>query len=217
MLRLDLKLPRIFLLALVFALLVAVSGCGGGNEPTAPEYAPSPSERAEMDLKATQALIQKYQVSASLGLESLAISPQKQDTFLFENTCFSILRNHDFLENAPQRSDYLPIIFNRYGAAPIRTMGNYVYAVYETDAGTRVYLYFRRSNDYSHLGGYVILMNRALYQSDFIGLQKGDTMADVLRVDPNAALYLQAYDAEEATWLLNPDSSGWQITTTHLL
>jgi hypothetical protein len=96
-------------------------------------------------------------------------------------------------------------------------MGNYVYAVYETDAGTRVYLYFRRSDDYSHLGGYVILMNRALYQSDFIGLKKGDTMADVLRVDPNTALYLQAYDAEEATWLLNPDGSGWQITTTHLL
>ncbi len=209
---------RALAVLLALALLLSAVGCGGGkNEPNTAGYAPNPSEQAEMELEATRKLIQQYGVSASVSLEMLGMTKKKQDAFLYENTCFSIVKDHGVYKDAPRRSDYLPVIFSRYGTAPIRTMGTYVYAVYETDGGMRVYLYFLRQDDYSHMNGRVILMSHTLRQSDFMGFQVGDTMDDVAQADPNIAVYRKIYDEANVDALVNSESKGWAITTMHLL
>lgn len=214
---------RIAALLLSAALtLSCFSSCkknGGETPPSGPMpsgYAPSPSELVDMQLEETKRLIAKYSVSASLSLDAL-LPKVAHDDFLFGNVCFSLLKDNASLANLPRRMDYLPVIFERYGTTPIRTMGSYVYAVYETDGGARAYLYFLREDEYAHMSGRVILMCRGLMQSDFAGVRMGDTMDDIAKIDPNAAIYAQCYDNVNADALKNPGSRGWQVVTTHLL
>ncbi|MDR2525896.1 MAG: hypothetical protein LBC83_06940 [Oscillospiraceae bacterium] len=213
------RYTRILTLGLAAALLLAGCKSAAGGESTGTPT-PSPSERAALELDAVQKLVRQNNVSAEVNLDLVNMQKQEEQTFLFENSCFSILRDHatlSFLEGNVQRPDSIAAIFSAYGSTPVRTMGNYLYTVYETDQKTRVFLFFYRSDSYRYLGGHVVLQKEAHMQSDFATIQKGSTMEDVAQIDPVALLYKQAYDATEAPWLLGQGGDGPRIFTTHIV
>ncbi|MDR1927623.1 MAG: hypothetical protein LBQ33_03170 [Oscillospiraceae bacterium] len=215
--KISLKWALFYVLTFVLLFTTACTSQKEKAEAEASSRAAASSAAAQAEKEASQALLDKYTVNAAVGLEELQLQPQEQDSFLYENPCFYFLRSQSPSAYGAQQNRYLSRIFARFGSTPLRKMANYLYAVYETDAKTRVFLFFPKSGAFTLLTGRVILMCDALSYEEFRGIAKGNTMDDVVAVDRAARLYARGYDKTEVSWILGGNAEGSNIVTVHLL
>lgn len=93
------------------------------------------------------------------------------------------------------------------------------YAVYDTDKGTRLYLFFN-NDPISTTVGFPIVINKLMSYSDFKDIDVGDTIDDVAAIDDVTELYKKTFFE---TWELNPAGAkglseiGHPCVTLHYL
>lgn len=96
------------------------------------------------------------------------------------------------------RYDYISSIISEYPPQVVRTIENNgqksMYFIYETDDGTRVFVFFFESDNFQYTRGYPIVMKKSLSMDEFSTFNIGDSIDDVEAVDPIAALYRKGYD-----------------------
>ncbi len=116
------------------------------------------------------------------------------------------------------RTNILQRIVNLFPAPRVRELGDYIYLVYETDRGTRLFLFFSKQKTSGMLtDGYPIVMDRSLGYEQFEHIKPGDSLEDVKKIDPVVALYQRVFDRYFEVALNNSKSGGPSLTSLHLL
>lgn len=144
-----------------------------------------------------------------------------EEEFLYKNECMSFYRDMDYFIGSNMQSP-LSYAVDTYPPQIVRTINSHgtrsLYLVYETDQGTRVFMFYYESNGYTYLRGYPIVMKDTLYMQDFSTLAVGDRMERVEEIDPITSLYKKGYDrvtdAAFEVYYIKGDES---ISTVHLL
>ncbi|MDR2647146.1 MAG: hypothetical protein LBB67_03365 [Oscillospiraceae bacterium] len=205
--------------SLALLLIFLFAGCTPSTPRLSSEAAQSQAESKKLaqEQGSAQYIVSKYTVAPSIDLDLIDRPKQKQADFLYQNSTFNILRDHGFFADYVARTDYLSAVVARFGPPPLRMMGDFIYAVYDTDAGTRVFLFFAKKDGFQHVAGRVALMKQRLRISDFSGVYTGDSIKKVAAVDPVAGLYAHGYDLAEYDWLTSSDGTRSSIATTHIL
>ena len=118
--------------------------------------------------------------------------------------------------NAPYLQD---VILERLPTTAYRFISPlHAYAMYESDTGYRVYLYF----DYTlptlpKRKGYPIVIKDMLSYSDFAGLKVGDSIDAVEQVDGVVSLYKERYGSYNLAAVENRAKKGDPVCTLHYL
>ncbi len=150
------------------------------------------------------------------------LHPQKEYDFLYNNSCFCFFRDMDYYLGRNVRYDYISWIVEKYPPQIIRTIENNnqkeLYFIYETDNGTRVFLFFLESNGFEYSRGYPIIMQSCLSIDDFSTLKVGDNIDDVNKIDSIADLYKKGYDSVSDELAIQLYVNGREsISSIHLL
>lgn len=155
-------------------------------------------------------------------LKDIELDKYPAEDFLFNNHCFSFYRDMDYYLLFSARYDFISSIINEYPPQAVRTIENNgkksMYIVYETDDETRVFVFFYETNNFRFTRGYPIIMRKSLDLESFSELSIGDSIANVEKIDPIAALYRKGYDtlSDELIQKLYVDGRE-KISTIHLL
>ena len=94
------------------------------------------------------------------------------------------------------------------------------YAIYDTDTGYRMYLFFEDGERYQRMVGYPIVIKKVLPYSDFAGLKVGDSIDKVEQIDSVTILYKHLFlgkmhlTVRDTAIYLNGDNP---IATVHYL
>ena len=122
--------------------------------------------------------------------------------------------------NLNTRRDFTSRILSTFPTKAIRNIkdtGN-VYAVYDTNAGERIFLFFsEKKNDYSTLDGFPIIMMKRLEYKDFETIEVGCPIDMVRAIDPVVSEYIISYDSGSDIALENYTKIGAPPTSIHLL
>ncbi len=145
-----------------------------------------------------------------------------EEEFLFNNHCFVINRDMDYFLNTNMGGNKLNAYLRNYPPQAVRTIENNgqksMYFVYETDGGTRVYVFFYESDNYYCSRGYPIMVKKSLSMSNFSNLIVKDTMKDVEEIDPITPLFRRCYDELNDEQIERVYKKGRErISTVHLL
>ena len=107
-------------------------------------------------------------------------------------------------------------IISRYPTDAIRVRPNWTgYIMYETDQGTRLYLFF--SNYRKNVDGFPLVINRVMSYEDFKDIEIGDTIDDVAAVDDVTELYKKEYSDLNYETAKRDCEIGYPPTTLHYL
>ena len=87
--------------------------------------------------------------------------------------------------------------------------------MYETDQGTRLYLFF--SNYRKNVDGFPLVINRVMSYEDFKDIEIGDTIDDVAAVDDVTELYKKEYSDLNYETAKRGYENGYPPTTLHYL
>lgn len=92
-----------------------------------------------------------------------------------------------------------------------------LYLMYDTDKGSRIYLFFY-PDDLSSVRGYSLISCKKLSYNDISSIKLGDTIEDVMAIDPTAKFVKAANDRVTDASIENY-TNNWEqpITTVHLL
>jgi hypothetical protein len=134
---------------------------------------------------------------------------------------FFLGRDAGFYSLTPNtRRDFSRIIFTAYPTDAIRETsksGN-VYALYDTDIGVRVFLFFsKEKNNYMTLDGFPVIMQKKLEYKDFTYIKKGDSIKIVENIDSIITQYIRHFDTISDDFLDGYSKKGAGATSIHLL
>ena len=118
------------------------------------------------------------------------------------------------------RKDYAKTIFTAFPTDAIREMSDKsgVYAVYDTDIGARLYLFFsKEKNNYMTLDGFPVIMQKKLEYKNFTDIQLGDSIKVVKSIDPIITQYIEFFDTGSDAALKGYNDIGADPTSVHLL
>ncbi len=155
-------------------------------------------------------------------LSDIKFTEYPEEEFLFNNHCFVINRDMDCFLISNICNNNLNAYLRNYPPQAVRTIDNNgqksMYFVYETDGGTRVYVFFFESDNYYCSRGYPIIVKKSLSMSDFSNLTVKDTMKDVEEIDPITPLFRRCYDELNDEQIESLYIKGRErISTVHLL
>ena len=103
------------------------------------------------------------------------------------------------------------------GAWRVLENGN-KYLMYDTDKGTRYYIFFMKDHEYLSTGGYPLISCKKLAYADMESLKTGQTIDDVIAIDPTAQYTKSLYDpVNDISIENNIIYSDQYINTLHLL
>jgi hypothetical protein len=125
-----------------------------------------------------------------------------------------------YTDRSNTRRDYASIIFTVFPTKAIRESEDkeYVYAIYDTDLGMRVFMFFsKEKNNYNTLDGFPILMNKSLNYKDFSNIKIGDKASHVESIDPIISEYVPTFDRFADDRLMVYTKKGAGPTSVHLL
>ena len=92
-----------------------------------------------------------------------------------------------------------------------------MYLMYDTDRGSRIYLFFYPDN-LNSVRGYSLISCKKISYSDISSIKSGDTIEDVMAVDPTAKFVKTMNDRITDASVENyAENWGQPITTVHLL
>ena len=175
------------LLVLLCFIVCIVAGC-----------ATSESQIKVFSLSEIQQLLKDEFFHKGESLSNVNIHKYPENSFLFDNHCFCFYRDMDYYLGKSVRMDYLDTIISEYPPQLVRTIENNgtksMYFIYETNANTRVFVFFFEDDDYSYIRGYPIIMKKTLTSSDFNSLKLGDSIEKVENIDPITSLFKDGYD-----------------------
>ena len=93
-----------------------------------------------------------------------------------------------------------------------------VYAVYDTDIGVRVFLFFsKEKNNYMTLDGFPVIMQKKLEYKDFVNIKKGDSIKIVESIDSIITQYVKFFDTGSDAALEGYREIGAASASIHLL
>lgn len=137
-----------------------------------------------------------------------------------QNVGFYLGRDAGSYTGANSRRDFSEAIFTALPTEAIREVpqkGN-VYALYDTDIGIRLYLFFsKEKNDYMTLDGFPIIMKKQLRYKDFAEIKVGDKASLVESIDPIISQYVRFFDTGSDEALKGYTERGAGPTSIHLL
>ena len=138
-----------------------------------------------------------------------------------ESMFFYLGRDSGFYSAFPNtRRDLAKIIFSAFPTDAIRETPDEsgVYAVYDTDIGVRLYLFFsKEKNNYMTLDGFPVIMQKKLAYKDFADIQMGDSIKIVESIDPIITQYVEFFNTGSEAALEGYSKMGAEPTTIHLL
>lgn len=96
--------------------------------------------------------------------------------------------------------------------------GGRKYLMYDTEKGTRMYIFFTSENDYYSAKGHTLYSSKKLSYADMKSLKMGQTIDDVINIDPTAKFVKHNFD-RLADVTVEYYATKWKqpITTVHLL
>lgn len=82
-----------------------------------------------------------------------------------------------------------------------------LYSVHKVQQGGRLYIFYANFPEHNRVGDIIrwFYVQKNLAYADFSGIQNGDTMEDVKRIDPTAQIFENMYRANPAYW----DATGF--------
>lgn len=182
----------------------------------------SPLIDSHYDLEAIKTLLNSDEMISEPSLENIKLDKYPAEDFLYDNHCFSFYRDMDYFLSRAVRFDYTSLIIDEYPPQAIRIIGNNeqksMYFVYETDDGTRVFVFFFEGDNFQYTRGFPIIMKKTLNLEAFSALAVGDSIDDVESIDPIASLYKKGYDTLSDEMIQQLYVEGPEnISTIHLL
>ncbi len=161
----------------------------------------------------------KQFVSENLSDKDNIIVPcYKENDLLYNTGCFSLGRDAGTNSASGFRTDLFERIVKMFPDPLIREEGNYIYAVYDTDISTRLFLFFSiEKSGGMFLDGFPVIMKEKLSYSDFAGLKAGDDIKIVEGIDPVVTLYTGSFDSISDNVLVERGDKFKFFTTIHLL
>ena len=173
---------------LLFATVLFLFGCDEEIYTTEKYYSEESIQR----------LINSKSYTSKPKISDIELDKYPEEDFLFNNHCFSFYRDMDYFLFSSASYNALGSVLYEYPPQIVRTIKNNgqksMYFIYETDASTRVFVFFYETDNFGYTRGYPIIMKKSLSTKDFSSLEVGDTMANVEEIDPIAALYKKGYD-----------------------
>ena len=93
------------------------------------------------------------------------------------------------------------------------------YLMYDTEKGTRLYIFFTKQDDYKVATGYTLYSKKKLSYADMKSLKIGQEIEDVMAIDPTAQYVRTFYDGLANDGTLKDYVVYWNqpINTVHLL
>ena len=92
------------------------------------------------------------------------------------------------------------------------------YLMYDTDKGTRIYIFFTADDNYKVAIGYTLYSSKKLNYADMKPLKMGQTIENVMEIDPTAQYVKVLYDRLPSGTIEDYENYWDQpITTVHLL
>ena len=187
----------------------------------------------DMPLSFPDEIQAKINLAAQKDAErALNIPVYWQDSIIYDNPnedSLTVSFGRDYGYATAERPDYgVGIVYRvlyRLPTDAIRVMnsGDYIYFMYDTDQGQRVYLFSNRLDGredkyYGRLSGLPVIMEKKLSYKDYAGVEKGMEISDLAQIDPVMATYSDYfYD----TFLsMNPETwkkYGIPVTTISIL
>lgn len=155
------------------------------------------------------------------GAGALEVPVYYDSTILEDNDySFELGRDSGYYKDFSSHGYFFDRIEALFPSRAIRQSrdGSYIYVMYDTDRGARIFLFFSKGkDDYFSLNGFPVVMERKLAYSEFAGLQVGDSISEVVAVDPVADRYRQHFDLGNDIYLENLTQRGAPPTSVHLL
>lgn len=155
------------------------------------------------------------------NLQKLEIPVYNEDELLFEKCAFYLNRDASFYHSASgNRPHVKSAILEQRPTTALRVLSEeYSYAVYDTDTGYRLYLFFD-DRKYPEMIGFPVIIKDMLSYSDFADLKIGDSIDKVEQIDSIVALYkkmvLELWHID-ALSVKNMAKRGHPICTIHYL
>jgi hypothetical protein len=155
------------------------------------------------------------------GAGALDVPVYFDSTILEDNDyCFELGRDSGYYKDFSSHGYFFDRIEALFPSRAIRQSddGNYIYVMYDTEREARIFLFFSKGkDDYFALSGFPVVMERKLEYSEFTGLQVGDSISEVIAVDPVADRYRQHFELGNDIYLENLTQRGAPPTSIHLL
>ena len=153
---------------------------------------------------------------------SLEVPVYYEDELLFNtNGMYYLNRDACFYKGSSFLPNEASAILAAYPTNAIRVRSDGTeYAIYDTDTGYRLYLFFDSDREIPTTLGFPLVIKDLLSYSDFKDIQIGDSILDVEAVDDVTALYKKTLID---VWEINPEGAaglaeyGHPCTTIHYL
>ncbi len=155
------------------------------------------------------------------GSGPLAVPVYREEVLLGDNDrCFGLGLDAGLYSTYGSRPDSFEHLQAAFPSEAIRRSedGASVYVMYDTDRGSRLYVFFSEEKaGYMFADGFPILMKKKLAHEDFGGLSVGDSLEKVLASDPVVELYRRSFEAAGEAALARWSEMGVPPTSVHLL
>jgi hypothetical protein len=219
MIKMKKKLILIICLAIVFAGAMAVAYASGIFNKQ--EIYNEKEERYEMIEDYQNYINSTKETDAAKPLENIRV--YYSEDLLHKNDCDIFLgRDAGYYSrySTNTRRDFTKVILAAFPTNAIREISQTgdVYAVYDTDIGARVYLFFsKEKNNYMTLDGFPVIMQKKLEYKDFKEIQLGNSIGLVEKIDPVIPQYVKFFDTITDDFLKGYTEKGAPPTSVHLL
>jgi hypothetical protein len=151
---------------------------------------------------------------------ALEVPTYAEDELVMRNgTRFFLGRDSGFYKDTSVRFDLFRGVLAWFPSTALRESadGSYIYVMYDTDLGGRLYLFFSKARDYLFVDGFPVLMRNRLSHQDFAGIKVGDSIKAVIGIDSVTDIYRGMFDTGNDIVIENYIKMGAPPTTIHLL
>lgn len=201
---------------LLVAAAVVVVVLGGGAAvyaSTALQRQPEPEKGSFSSQFVEQYVAEKLETP-----ENETVPVFRHEDILSADGGLAVGFDHGFWKSFSFRADLFEQIVTRFPDPLIRDSGEYLYAVYDTTDGVRLFAFFSKEK---HKGmfvdGYPVAMIKTLSYADFAGVEIGDSWQEVAAIDPVVNLYIPRFDEQTDAVLTQNENMGMRLTSIHLL
>ena len=198
---------RLLMMTLCACLLM---GCAATGPATSPDATPEATPLSRIPDKTNGDL--PYEIQAKINLAAqkdaecaLNVPVYWQDALIYSNPEEDFLAlsfGRDYGYSTAEHPDYgvgiVSDILYRLPTDAIRVMnsGDYIYLMYDTDQGQRVYLFANKwqdINSYETLSGLPVIMEKALSYEDYARVEKGMEISELAQIDPAMSTYSKSF------------------------
>jgi len=141
-----------------------------------------------------------------------------EEQLLYSMECFAIGQDAGLRAGTMMRQFLFEIMVTMFPDPVLRDIGNYIYLCYDTENGTRLYVFYSKEKDKCMFtDGFPVIMKKTLSWKDFAELKPGDLLEKVESIDQIVPLYMPTFDHFSDENLEYFDNHENWFQTIHLL